>query len=543
MFPAKNKLGQQRFHGLARTEVVSQIKCHQAFEVLYRLGASHPKEGFYKNLKYSLYLTQMINMDDPLDFEREDQLLKVPSTNNKKRKKVIGLDDLLNDHYIEQNKLKEKQSKKAKARKNSHEDDDEYNNEAMLSKIVEKCEKQMNELGGEEEIFRWGVPAFGDQKAFPPLDFSELESCNIVQSFVNNNLNSVVELTTEKGDKFLEGLLINGWLPKLVFLCQHVEKSIAIWAFNKMLYSTKEEMQTCTCDFWCAILSSTKEDGQLTVKIDWFPSYKDLRTALDIYGFLFNFSSSAETVDTGNSQICFSNIQVHDFGRWTTFMSPTSLDSSPGGPPQNIRAWVRFVTACCLIRSQKAMFSAVEAEEIIEVIICLFLDRQLQGLLIILNDCMQAIVNYFTDQEWSSSCENIAKFIACRVSKDLNCIQAVECISEVSSRCKQLRSAVAYESLLPCFDGVSSGDEILRSLVAINLKDKSVDLFKMYIYLALAENWILSNPVFEDNPVLYEMFCHYLKNCSSLISSTDLRSHASKIRNKAAYLLHFFINK
>lgn len=66
-------------------------------------------------------------------------------------------------------------------------------------------------------------------------------------------------------------------------------------------------------------------------------------------------------------------------------------------------------------RGKKAIFSAVEAEEIVEVTICLFLDRQLQGLLILLNDCMGAVVNYFTDQEWSTSCQNIAKFIGCRL--------------------------------------------------------------------------------------------------------------------------------
>jgi hypothetical protein len=42
----------------------------------------------------------------------------------------------------------------------------------------------------------------------------------------------------------------------------------------------------------------------------------------------------------------------------------------------------------------------------------------------------------------------------CRVSEDLNCIQIVECVSEVSSRCKELRSAIAYQSLLSCFNGV-----------------------------------------------------------------------------------------
>lgn len=81
------------------------------------------------------------------------------------------------------------------------------------------------------------------------------------------------------------------------------------------------------------------------------------------------------------------------------------------------------------------------------------------------------------------------------------------------------------------FSQDTSGEEILRSLVAVNLKDKSCDLFEMYIYLVLTENWILCSSLFEDNPELYEMFCRFLKNCSSLISSTDLRSYASKVGN------------
>lgn len=138
------------------------------------------------------------------------------------------------------------------------------------------------------------------QKALPPLAFPELGSCDFIQSFLNNKLNSMVELAADKGsidvlfleaimlspffcfsickvnklslfsiakyqvkpylyqvymlsdetglsvykglsqlilcvlsgDIFLEGLLVNGWLPKLAFLCGHVEKPVAIWAFN-----------------------------------------------------------------------------------------------------------------------------------------------------------------------------------------------------------------------------------------------------------------------------------------------------------------------
>ncbi|XP_061339959.1 uncharacterized protein LOC133286544 [Gastrolobium bilobum] len=464
--------------------------------------------NFTVKIKYRLCL---MDMDDPLDFEVEDDLLKSPTINNNKRKKVIGLDDLLKDHYREQNTLIEKRKKQAKA-KNKRSYDDEDRKEAWLTRIVDKCHNQLKAFGEEQEIPLWGVKVFGDQKAFPSLDFPDIGSCNLLQSFLNNKLNSVVELAADRGDIFLEGLLVNGWLPKLAFLCGHVEKPVAIWAFNTMLYSSKEELRNSSSDFWCAILSSKNEVDPLSVKIDWLPEYTDLRRALDIYGFLFKFCAE-----------------------------PKNLDSDIRGPPQNLRAWVKFVTACCLIRSKKPIFSTAEAEEIVEIIICILLDRLFQGLLVLLNDCMQAIVNYFTDQEWCSSCENIAKFIACRVSKDLNCIQAIDCVSGVGSRCKQLKSALAHQSLLSCFDGVNSGEEILRSFTAINFKDKSCDFFKMYIHLVLTENWVLSNSLIEDNPVIYEMFCLFLRHCSTLISATDLRSYASKVRHRASYLLHFSI--
>ncbi|RDX88128.1 hypothetical protein CR513_30318, partial [Mucuna pruriens] len=433
----------------------------------------------------------VMDINEPLDFEVEDDLLKFNPVKNK-RKKIIGLDDLLQDHYREQDKLLEKRNKqtkaKTKAKKIKSSYDDEDSKEAKLTRLLKA-------FGEEQEIPPWGVKVFGDQKPFPPLEFPDLGSCNLLQSFLNNKLNSMVELT-----------------------------------MDKVLYSSKEELHNSSSDFWCAILLSSEKEVQLPVKIDWFPEYIDLRRALGIYGFLFKFSSGAE---------------------------PNNLDSDIEGPPQNIRAWIRFVNACCMIRSKKAIFSTVEAEEIVEIIICLFLDRQFQGLLVLLNDCMEAIVNYFTDQEWCSSCENIAKFIACRVSKDLNCIQTIECISEASSRCKQLRSSVAYQTLLSCFDGVcylpfsyqrlvingklayeqqvNSGEEILRSLTAINFKDKSCDFFKMYIHLVLIENWVFSNSFTEDNPVIYEMFCLYLRHCSTLISATNLRSYASKV-NEMTFL-------
>ncbi|MED6184377.1 hypothetical protein PIB30_046912 [Stylosanthes scabra] len=198
-----------------------------------------------------------LDINDPLDFELEDRLLKPPpKVSNKRRKKVIGVDDLLTDRLREQQKLKEEQDeqekpkrKKVKKEATSH-DDDEDPREALLTKLVQKCENQLKDFGEEEDIPLWGVKVFGEKKAFPTPKFPGLGSCNLLQSFLNNELNYVVELSAEKGDNFLEGLLINGWLLKLAFLCDHIEKPVAIWSVDTMLYSSKEELRNSSSDFW-----------------------------------------------------------------------------------------------------------------------------------------------------------------------------------------------------------------------------------------------------------------------------------------------------
>ncbi|POO01134.1 actin protein 2/3 complex subunit-like protein [Trema orientale] len=449
----------------------------------------------------------MAEEDYPFDFESEDPTIN-SSVLTKKRKKVIGLDELLADFYKEKSKVVEKESKRAKGtkRKILHEEQD--SKEASLAKL-------MKEMSGEEENSQWGIHLFQDQNS-PPSPVSALKSCGLLKSFMNNELNSLVKLSSENGGSFIEGLLESGWLSKLLLTCGHVEESIAAWTFNLVLYSSKEKLRTSACDFWCAILSSEKE----LIKIDWFPSYSELRKALEVYGFL-----------------CLPNTGA------------ANAHSSCRGPAQNIRSWIKFVTASCQVRSKWSVFSTSEAEELVEVIICFFLDRQLQGLSVLLYECTQAVINYFTDKEWEASCEKIAKSLACRVPKDLNCIRIVECISGVNDRSKHLRSAVAYQILIGFFDYKAAHDEVLRLLIAISLKDKNCDLFKMYIYLVLTENWLSSKKLLEDNPVLKEMYGLYLRNCSCQISSTDLRSFASKVfgrmhvvRSLVTNLMNFYMN-
>ncbi|CAA7017921.1 unnamed protein product [Microthlaspi erraticum] len=451
-----------------------------------------------------------MNLDGPLDFESEDPLVNPPAS-VEKRKKVIGLDDLLSDFYKEKSKLIDKQNKKRKASKVYDSDDDEqHSQEAVISKYVDQCQNQMNEIGGEEDIQEWGLSMFGDQKTPTSSLQYDLDSCCLLKEFMNSQLNSLVDLSPDDGANFLEGLLVNGWLKKLVLTCGRVEAIICKWTLNLLLYSPKEDLRSSACGLWCSILLSQTEDDGAPVEIDWIPNYQLLKEALGSYGFKTNPSQDVELAEA---------------------------DSESQVPPQNIRAWLKFVAVCCQIRCKNPIFSTSQVEQLAEILVWLLLDRGLQGLSLLLQECLISVIGSFKEEEWVSSCKNIANSLASRVPQDMNCLRIVESVSGVDARSKHLRSLISYQMIVVLLDHKDSDEKLMSSLMSINLKEKSCNLFKTYIFLVLVENWLFSSKLVEEKPVLKDMWAVFLRNCSCQISSTDLRPFASKVRTKAAYLL------
>jgi hypothetical protein len=457
-------------------------------------------------------------MDEPLSFESED--LRIPSSllTKTKRKKVIGLDDLLTDYYKEKSKIVEKESKRAKVKKNYSSDEDDDRKEAELSRCVEKCQKEMGRIGTEDEKAVWGLKVFGDQKVVPDLVLPKLGDLMPFQSFMKNKANTLIELDLEKGEVFLEELLMNGWLFKSVATCGHVEKTLAKWTFDLMMYSSNQVLATSACEFWCDILSHTNNVDKQPINIEWIPKISDIKKALETYGFLMHATyRSSSNMELGNE------------------------DSDNLGPPQNIRALIKFIAACCQVRNKYSIFSISEVEELLCVISCLFLDRKLVGLSLIMNKCRGSVTSFFTDKEWNISCKKIANSLSSRVHCDINCLRLVESIVGVDTRCKQLRREVAFQIIITCFeDKVTGAEEILKNLITINLKDKKCDLHRMYIYVILTDNWLSSNPILVEKSVIKEMWGVFLRNCSCHISSTDLRPYAAKVRSKASYLVQGF---
>nr|BAF00857.1 hypothetical protein [Arabidopsis thaliana] len=234
-----------------------------------------------------------MDLDGPLDFENEDPLVN-PPTIIEKRKKVIGLDDLLSDFYKEKSKVIDKVNKKRKVSKVYHSDDDEQGQVDKLSQCVVECQNQMNEIADEEENQEWGLSMFGDQKTPIPSLLVDLDSCCLLKEFMNNQLNLVVGLTVDEGTTFIEGLLVNGWLTRLIMTCGRVEKFICKWTLNILLYSSKEDLRSSACDFWCSILLSQNKVNGASVEIYWLPNYQELKEALESYGFRISLSHSQD---------------------------------------------------------------------------------------------------------------------------------------------------------------------------------------------------------------------------------------------------------
>lgn len=457
-------------------------------------------------------------MEDFDDFELEAPRL-MPSKTSKRKRKAIQLDDLIEEIQKEKAKPVKQESRKGKLQKEFDSDGDrDYDfRETDFCRSFAKIQEDMCQINGDDETPVWGLQCFGDQETWPLEGFPNIASCELLQSFKEHELNSDSEFDPDKGENFIEGLLERGWLLKLVCIAGRLEESIAKWTLNLLLYSSKEVLRTSACSFWSALLSKC-EGNPLSIKMEWLPCYSELETALKAYGFLLDPLSEVSS----DINIC--------------------KESSSLGPPQNIGCWIKFVIVCCQMRCVRPVLSALNAEDLIIVIASMFLDRRLLGFFVLLNQCMIAAISYFSDVEWDMSLPRIVKSLAGRLSADVNCLRLLECISAADGRGKHLRSAVAFQLLLSCLSEnltleVVEAPDVLRWLLSLNLKDKACDFFRVYIYMNLGQNWVMYDSLGKDKREREEMWGLFLQKCSCQIGSTDLRPFASKVRNRATFLL------
>ncbi|KAG5404544.1 hypothetical protein IGI04_010663 [Brassica rapa subsp. trilocularis] len=167
------------------------------------------------------------------------------------------------------------------------------------------------------------------------------------------------------------------------------------------------------------------------------------------------------------------------------------------------------------IRCKKPIFTASQLEQIAEILVWLLLDRGLQGLSLLLQESLISVTESFKEEEWVSSCKNIANSLASRFEPPFLLVA--------------IMLVVLLEHKRREFDELA--------LMSINLKEKSCNLFRTYMMLVLSENWLLSSKLVEEKTILRDMWAVFLRNCFCHINSTDLRPFASKVRTKRQYFL------
>uniref|UniRef100_K4AK42 Coiled-coil SMC6 And NSE5 INteracting (CANIN) domain-containing protein n=1 Tax=Setaria italica TaxID=4555 RepID=K4AK42_SETIT len=446
-------------------------------------------------------------MDEPLDFEKEEGPL-LPAPCPAKRKKVIGLDDLLLDYFeTGKDKLKVKAARSRHAPRGYGSDDENTNvreNEITFCKIFEDCEEKIiaKELDARDDVPPWGQQIFDCQKAPSNLCSMGVENCQLLQSFCASE-HPDFDLEIQQGEGFLEGMLMDGWLLKLVHIGGSVEDSITSWTLTKLLYSSDKKLQASATDFWDSILS-LDEDNKLLVNLWYFPSYSVLKCAMLSYGYLFETpGTKASTSESATAGLFRTN-------------------SSCVGPPHNIIAWLRVVSACCKIRKVRSIFSPSEAEQLLVIVISLLLDRGLEGLLLILGDCLNSCISYFNTSEWESSCVVVAESITQRVSIDLNCLRIVDCITAITrtnKHSKFLRSQLALQLLKINFGlKVGNVEKMLKLVTSINVKEKEL----------LMDNLLFSSDAFRDKTMIVDTWRNYLCNCSTQIGFRNWSLYAPK---------------
>ncbi|KAJ8441291.1 hypothetical protein Cgig2_013398 [Carnegiea gigantea] len=327
-----------------------------------------------------------------------------------------------------------------------------------------------------------------------------------------------------------------------------------------VVYSSDESLMTSACEFWCAILFCSK------VSRDF--KFNGTHPALFIKHFKVNpiiaflvcclfrlmnmylrsngFLAFWKLIELSKALECCPIfylmldhlMELRNLIIWVMAHCDLSIHnllvvtiafqySVRRGPPINVRVWIKFLNAWCQLRNRYPVFSALEAEKIIGTLVCLFLERQLLGLTVALHDCLISAINLFEEKEWKSSCEKVAKSLAYRVPRDPNCLRMIECISGVDARSKQLRSTVASEILRSFDEEMTDTEDILKSLISTNLKVKTCDLFKIYLYLVLIENCLIFGK--KARPAVNELWRKFIWKCSSQVSNTDFRPCAQEV--------------
>ncbi|KAJ7296644.1 hypothetical protein O6H91_Y109600 [Diphasiastrum complanatum] len=454
--------------------------------------------------------------------------------NTRRQGKVFRLDDLLADDVKEKNMKLEREAKRSKVvnldSSSSDEDGDEAAKKAQFATLLQECENQVNADNGTQEILKWGELIFGPQRKAPVMLMHNMES-----SLINRALSAARALSSssegdplpDNGESIALELLLGNWLLPFVQSCGHIDSTLSKWAFYKMAYTRDKDVERAALKFLCSSFILQAQGSSGPAYFAWFPCLNLILEAVYIYGYADTFPDLLLTTNCGESD--------------EEFVGTLGID----GPPRNLQSLLQFITSCCENRQWRKVLTISDVESLFFVVTRMWLDRHILFLSSSVQECMEALINQFSEDEWLTSCERLATLIS-RVSKQkLNILRVLRCLCGVHPRFQSLRKTIAIKLLLTILNSKESSSsvvDVVTSFSSVDLRRDEIDFFDLYYRIVLADICLCSDRSLSERQYLLEAWLYFLKCCSVRISSSDFRPYATKVRNRASYLWHNYVN-
>lgn len=435
-----------------------------------------------------------------------------------KRSKALNIDDLLKDHYKEKSKRLDREVKRARIVMSESDDSDsekseqKTHTERQFEELVKCCEQQVNAGGATLEVPKWGEKLFHGQRheqCSAPLG---LEG-PVVQALLAAKEQIAKEFSAADKDEqtaeaLLSELLASGWL--LSFRVK-LNNEMMCWIFRMMIFTSDKNLERSACDFLCHTLQ-IQSSG-----CPWIPSYESILEIFKAYGYIGSLISNDQIME-----------------------ETTEFET---GPPHNLGSFLRLLTMSFNKRHLHQAYSRADVESLAVLIASLSLDRSLLCFGILVQQCLNSILNSLTEDEWAISIERIAMSMTRNDRQVVNYLKLTHSLHSREVRMKSLQSLVALHFFCKISnEKVLSGGvwELLSVFRKIDVKRTVIDFVILYHQMSMADIWLWSNLDFKSDKGALESWLHFLKSCSFHISSSDWRPYATKVRNRASYLLQVY---
>ena len=247
--------------------------------------------------------------------------------------------------------------------------------------------------------------------------------------------------------------------------------------------------------------------------MDWLPTLVDVKQTLVVYGYKEG-SRDGEDIDC-------------------------SSESIQRKPPKNLRSVLEFLATCFEKRNMQPYYSVVEIETLFVVMVYLTLARGMLEILDKVQDCILALIRYFSPEDWREVCLHMAASISGLTERPHNGIYILGVISGLGKRSVDLQRRLALHELAKLAQSeklLPSPREVAALFEKVNLKAKDVDFGSLYYQLVVADIFLWCNEGLNDEITRWK-WLKFLGSCSRQIFIGDERPFATKLRYIASLMI------